>query len=102
MAVVVRHSDERYRPLAANLALDQRSYGSLRIFGGVFLRGKSLFAPGPMRPQPGDVFDSAAAYGNCDRATNAFYRSLREIFALQADDNIFLNRALANWPRGAK
>ena len=42
----------------------------------------------------------AAAYGNCDRATNAFYRSLREIFALQADGNIYLNRALANWPRG--
>jgi carbamoyltransferase len=42
----------------------------------------------------------AAAYGNCDRATNAFYRSLREVFALQADGNIYLNRALANWPRG--
>ena len=42
----------------------------------------------------------AAAYGDCDRGTNRFYRSLREIFALQPDGNLHLNRALANWPSG--
>jgi len=42
----------------------------------------------------------ATAYGNCDRATNPFYQSLREIFVLQPDGNVYLNRALANWQRG--
>jgi len=41
----------------------------------------------------------AAAYGNCDRATNAVYAELRSILSLQPDGDICLNRALANWPR---
>ncbi|HEX8013247.1 MAG TPA: carbamoyltransferase C-terminal domain-containing protein [Casimicrobiaceae bacterium] len=41
----------------------------------------------------------AAAYGNSDRATNAVYAGLRNILSLQADGQIYLNRALANWPR---
>jgi carbamoyltransferase len=41
----------------------------------------------------------AAAYGNSDRATNAVYSELRDIFALQAEGQVYLNRALADWPR---
>jgi carbamoyltransferase len=41
----------------------------------------------------------AAAYGNCDRATNAFYQGLRDILILQPDGHFYLNRALADWPR---
>jgi carbamoyltransferase len=41
----------------------------------------------------------AAAYGNCDRGTNAVYAKLRNILSLQPDGEIYLNRALANWPR---
>jgi carbamoyltransferase len=39
----------------------------------------------------------AAAYGNSDRKTNAVYAELRNIFSLQAEGQIYLNRALANW-----
>ena len=41
----------------------------------------------------------AAAYGNGDRNTNAVYSGLRNIFGLQAEGQIYLNRALADWPR---
>src|ERR1700758_1320198 len=41
----------------------------------------------------------AAAYGDMDRSTNAFYRQLRNIFDLRADGDVYLNRSLANWPR---
>ena len=40
----------------------------------------------------------AAAYGNNDRSTNRYYAGLREIFSLEAEGKILLNRALANWP----
>ena len=39
----------------------------------------------------------AAAYGNSDRGTNAVYAALRKIFSLQAEGQVYLNRALANW-----
>jgi carbamoyltransferase len=39
----------------------------------------------------------AAAYGNSDRETNPVYAELRNIFSLQAEGQIYLNRALANW-----
>ncbi len=41
----------------------------------------------------------AAAYGNPDRSTNSVYRNLRNVFNLQSDGQIYLNRALANWHR---
>jgi carbamoyltransferase len=41
----------------------------------------------------------AAAWGNYDRKTNPFYPALREIFSLQPDGQVYLNRSLANWPR---
>ena len=41
----------------------------------------------------------AAAYGNMDRLTNPFYASLREIFNLQPEGQVYLNRSLANWHR---
>jgi carbamoyltransferase len=41
----------------------------------------------------------AAAYGNSDRSTNRFYLQLRDIFCLQPDGEIYLNRSLASWPR---
>jgi carbamoyltransferase len=41
----------------------------------------------------------AAAYGNCDRLTNPYYAELREIFSLQPEGQVYLNRSLANWHR---
>jgi carbamoyltransferase len=41
----------------------------------------------------------AAAYGDMDRATNRFYSGLRNIFRLDPDGNVYLNRSLANWCR---
>jgi carbamoyltransferase len=41
----------------------------------------------------------AAAYGNPDRLTNPYYAPLREIFSLQPDGEVYLNRSLANWHR---
>ncbi len=41
----------------------------------------------------------AAAYGDPDRRTNPFYAPLREIFSLQPEGQVYLNRALANWHR---
>jgi len=41
----------------------------------------------------------AAAYGNCDRRTNSVYAELRNLFSLQSDGQVYLNRALANWHR---
>ncbi len=41
----------------------------------------------------------AAAYGDMDRSTNPFYGRLRNIFKLQEDGDVRLNRSLADWPR---
>ena len=41
----------------------------------------------------------ATAYGNSDRATNPYYARLKEIFSLEPDGRVLLNRSLANWPR---
>jgi carbamoyltransferase len=41
----------------------------------------------------------ATAYGNNDRKTNPYYAALKEIFKLQPDGKVFINRDLANWPR---
>jgi len=41
----------------------------------------------------------ATAYGNNDRNSNPYYAVLKEIFSLQPDGSVFINRDLANWPR---
>lgn len=41
----------------------------------------------------------ATAYGNNDRGSNPYYAALKEIFSLQPDGQVFINRDLANWPR---
>jgi len=41
----------------------------------------------------------AAAWGNGDRLTNPYYQQLRELFYFHSDGRLYLNRALANWPR---
>src|SRR5580692_5951910 len=41
----------------------------------------------------------AAAWGNYDRKSNPYYAPLRAILQLAPDGKIFVNRALANWPR---
>ena len=41
----------------------------------------------------------ATAYGDNDRKTNPYYAALKDIFALQPDGRVYLNRDLANWPR---
>jgi carbamoyltransferase len=41
----------------------------------------------------------AAAYGDMNRSTNRFYSRLRNIFSLQSNGDVHLNRSLANWPR---
>ena len=44
----------------------------------------------------------AAAYGDSNRSTNQYYSQLRNILSLQADGQVYLNRALANWPRNLR
>ena len=39
----------------------------------------------------------AAAYGNGDRRTNAFYARLRDLLVLAPEGKVYLNRTLANW-----
>jgi len=41
----------------------------------------------------------AAAYGNSDRKTNTVYGRLRDVLRLEPEGQVYLNRALANWPR---
>jgi carbamoyltransferase len=41
----------------------------------------------------------AAAWGDCDRKTNPFYKQLRQILHLAPDGQVFLDRSLANWQR---
>jgi len=41
----------------------------------------------------------ATAYGDNDRASNAYYAKLKAIFDLAPEGRVFLNRDLANWPR---
>jgi carbamoyltransferase len=41
----------------------------------------------------------AAGFGNMDRLTNSFYPSLRRIFSLEPEGQVYLNRSLANWHR---
>jgi len=41
----------------------------------------------------------AAAYGDGDRRTNPVYQQLRDIFSLQPEGQVYLNRSLANWHR---
>lgn len=41
----------------------------------------------------------ATAYGDSNRDTNSYYAKLRDIFALNADGQVLLNRSLANWSR---
>ena len=41
----------------------------------------------------------AAAYGNLNRSNNQYYSRLRNVLCLQPDGQVYLNRALANWPR---
>ena len=41
----------------------------------------------------------AAAFGNGDRRTNPYYPPLREIFSLEPEGQVYLNRSLANWHR---
>ena len=42
----------------------------------------------------------AAAWGQNDRLTNPYYRQLRQLFYFHNDGHVYLNRTLANWPRG--
>jgi hypothetical protein len=43
----------------------------------------------------------ATAYGNNNRQTNRFYTPMRQLFSLQPEGQVYLNRALANWQRDA-
>ena len=42
----------------------------------------------------------AAAWGDQSRDTNRYYKGLREIFVLESEGRVLLNRSLANWHRG--
>jgi carbamoyltransferase len=43
----------------------------------------------------------ATAYGDNSRQTNRFYAPMRQLFSLQPEGQVYLNRALANWQRDA-
>jgi len=42
----------------------------------------------------------ATAWGDSNRETNRYYRGLRDLFVLERDGRVLLNRSLANWHRG--
>jgi len=42
----------------------------------------------------------AAAWGDPNRLTNRYYGPFRDVFVLESEGRVFLNRALANWHRG--
>jgi len=42
----------------------------------------------------------AAAWGDSDRATNPYYKDLRELFVFASEGRVLLNRSLADWHRG--
>jgi carbamoyltransferase len=42
----------------------------------------------------------AAAWGDFSRATNRYYQGLRDLFVLESEGRVLLNRSLANWHRG--
>jgi carbamoyltransferase len=42
----------------------------------------------------------AVAWGDSDRRTNRYYAKLRELFVLERDGRVLLDRSLANWHRG--
>jgi carbamoyltransferase len=42
----------------------------------------------------------AAAWGDQSRETNRYYKALRELFVLESEGRVLLNRSLANWHRG--
>ena len=42
----------------------------------------------------------AAAWGDPSRGTNRYYKKLRDLFVLESDGRVLLNRSLANWHRG--
>jgi carbamoyltransferase len=44
----------------------------------------------------------AAAWGDCNRLTNRYYRRLKHLFYFGANGEVHLNRALANWIRAAR
>jgi carbamoyltransferase len=44
----------------------------------------------------------AVAWGDRNRLTNPFYRRLRQIFHFEAEGNVFINRAMANWHLGGE
>ncbi|MGO9686836.1 MAG: carbamoyltransferase C-terminal domain-containing protein [Beijerinckiaceae bacterium] len=41
----------------------------------------------------------AAAYGDMNRSTNRFYSNLRDIFSLDPNGDVRINRSIANWHR---
>ena len=41
----------------------------------------------------------AAAFGDMNRSTNRFYSHLRNMFSLQPNGEVHLNRSLASWPQ---
>jgi carbamoyltransferase len=41
----------------------------------------------------------AAAWGDLDRLTNSYYKSLREIFHFCPSGRVYINRFMANWHR---
>lgn len=42
----------------------------------------------------------AAAWGDGNRLTNRYYGQLRDVFVLESEGRVLLNRSLANWHRG--
>jgi carbamoyltransferase len=42
----------------------------------------------------------ASAWGDQSRETNRYYKGLRELFVLESEGRVVLNRSLANWHRG--
>jgi carbamoyltransferase len=79
----------------------ERLYGNDSLFDslGIFYAVISSTQGGWTWLSSEGRYMGATAYGNSDRATNPYYARLKDIFSLEPDGRVLLNRTLANWPR---
>jgi carbamoyltransferase len=79
----------------------ERLYGNDSLFDslGIFYAVISSTQGGWTWLSSEGRYMGATAYGNSDRRTNPYYAHLKDIFSLEPDGRVLLNRTLANWPR---
>jgi carbamoyltransferase len=88
ISLYVAHND-RLRTLRRN----HSTFDSLGFFYQVISSTQGGWTPLSSEGR----YMGAAGFGDGDRRTNLYYASLRQIFSLEPDGQVYLNRSLANW-----